>query len=370
MPDLKKVLDQPEPRLAIGEMYCGPGGIAVGARNAFVEIEGGRRVGYRHRWATDYDPDTCQTYSNNVGSWDQCEVVCADIRDLDISNLPEVEGFLYGFPCNDFSNVGESKGLEGRFGGLYKFGVEFIDSHNPLFFFAENVSGLSSANSGRAFEQIIGELASAGDFGYITTVHLYRFEEYGVPQARHRIIAVGIRADLGLTYQVPAPRGDRVSSRQAIEEPPIPADATNNDYTQQSAIVQERLSHIKPGQNAWNSDLPPHLQLNVKGAKLSHIYKRLDPAKPSYTITGSGGGGTHVYHWKENRALTNRERARLQTFPDDFNFFGSKESVRKQIGMAVPPLGAQVILEAVLKTLVEEPYESVEPSLGFRLPKS
>jgi DNA (cytosine-5)-methyltransferase 1 len=105
--------------------------------------------------------------------------------------------------------------------------------------------------------------------------------------------------------------------------------------------------------------------LNVKGAKISQIYKRLDPTKPSYTVTGSGGGGTHVYHWDEPRALTNRERARLQTFPDDFIFHGSKESVRKQIGMAVPVDGAKIILEALLKTFAAKPYASVAPSNGF-----
>ena len=92
----------------------------------------------------------------------------------------------------------------------------------------------------------------------------------------------------------------------------------------------ERLSHILPGENVWTSNLPTHLKLNVKGAKLSQIYKRLDPKKPSYTITGSGGGGTHGYHYSENRALTNRERARIQTFPDNYIFKGSKESVRNK----------------------------------------
>ena len=86
---------------------------------------------------------------------------------------------------------------------------------------------------------------------------------------------------------------------------------------------------------------------------------RLDPDKPSYTITGSGGGGTHGYHWKENRALTNRERARIQTFPDNYEFKGSKESIRKQIGMAVSPLMAQIIFEAVLNTFAGKEYESI-----------
>jgi DNA (cytosine-5)-methyltransferase 1 len=69
-----------------------------------------------------------------------------------------------------------------------------------------------------------------------------------------------------------------------------------------------------------------------------------------------GGGGTHVYHWSENRALTNRERARLQTFPDNFIFHGSKESVRRQIGMAVPVEGVKYILKAILKTFANVDY--------------
>lgn len=105
------------------------------------------------------------------------------------------------------------------------------------------------------------------------------------------------------------------------------------------------MSYIKPGENAFTADLPERLRLNVKGAKISQIYKRLDPNKPAYTVTGSGGGGTHIYHYAEPRALTNRERARLQTFPDTYIFEGSKESVRKQIGMAVPSKGAKVILK-------------------------
>ena len=156
-----------------------------------------------------------------------------------------------------------------------------------------------------------------------------------------------------------------MSVREALMEPPIPSAATNQEFTKQSKIVVERLSHIKPGENAWTANLPDHLKLNVKGAKMSMIYKKLDPEKPSYTITGSGGGGTHVYHWRENRALTNRERARIQTFPDNFEFIGSKESVRKQIGMAVPVQGAKIILETVLMTFAKKNYLSVEENYDY-----
>lgn len=351
----------PKKVLTVGEMFSGPGGIGVALNRAENST-----YRFAHRWATDYDSDTCRTYKHNVlKHTPEALSICEDVRTLDIDALPLVDGFLYGFPCNDFSHVGESKGLHGEFGGLYTYGVQYINRANPLFFFAENVSGLSSANEGKAFKQILSALNNAGTYGYTITANLYKFEDYGVPQSRHRYILIGIRGDLAKTFLVPKPSGVRKTCKEALAN--IPENASNQEKTAQSKVVQERLSYIREGENVWQAEerLPEHLRLNVKGARLSQIYRRLDSTKPSYTITGSGGGGTHVYHWSENRALTNRERARLQTFPDDFVFYGSKESVRKQIGMAVPCDGAQVILEAVLKTLTGEAYESTDPSIGI-----
>lgn len=351
-----------EKKISIGEMYCGPGGIGYAAKISSI-IHEDVQYKYTHRWATDYHADTCKTYENNIAKHeDNCDVIHADITKYDIGKLPNVDGFLYGFPCNDFSITGETKGLDGKYGPLYSYGVQYINKCNPKFFFAENVSGISSANSGAAFKLILKDLAEAGKHGYKLTVHLYKFEDYGIPQARHRIIIIGMRSDLGVTFKVPKPSMKKKSVRECIENPPIEEMVENQEVTRQSETVIERLKHIKPGENAWTADIPEHLQLNVKGARLSMIYKRLDPDKPSYTVTGSGGGGTHVYHWDEPRALTNRERARIQTFPDHFNFFGSKESVRRQIGMAVPVEGAKIILEAVLKTIAGQSYECVEAS--------
>lgn len=349
----------------IGEMYCGPGGIGLGARQSEI-VHNNVTYKFSHRWATDYHLDTCKTYQRNIADKEQnCEVIHCDIKDLDLNSLPDVDGFLYGFPCNDFSSVGETKGLDGKFGPLYSYGVRYINKSNPKFFFAENVSGLSSANSGDAFRKILRDLASAGKYGYNLTIHLYKFEQYGVPQARHRVIIIGMRSDLGVTFQVPTPSMHMRSVKDCLENPRIDPGAPNQEVTRQSKHVVERLRHILPGQNAWTAELPEHLKLNVKGAKMSMIYKRLDPERPSYTITGSGGGGTHVYHWREPRALTNRERARIQTFPDDFEFIGSKESVRRQIGMAVPVEGVRIILESVLKTLIGQEYESINPSYRY-----
>ena len=354
----------------VGEMYSGPGGIGL-ALSQTKHKSKSHQLDFEHLWATDYDPDTCRTYKNNLLKNNPNALsICSDVKSLDISSLPIVDGFLYGFPCNDFSLVGESLGIDGKFGGLYKYGVDFINHSNPLFIFAENVSGISSSNSGNTFELILSALNNAGKFGYDLSVHHYKFEDYGVPQARHRYIIIGTRGDLGLSFRVPKPSMQMKTCFDAITIPPISSDAFNNELTNQSKTVVERLKLIKPGENVWTANLPEHLKLNVKGATISQIYKRLDPSKPSYTVTGSGGGGTHVYHWKEPRALTNRERARLQTFPDDFVFHGSKESVRAQIGMAVPVDGAKVILNALLMTFAQKKYPFVDPSNGFYAHKS
>ncbi|PID23764.1 DNA cytosine methyltransferase [Sporosarcina sp. P7] len=347
-----------------GELFCGPGGLSLGAKDATVTNDMGEEFFVEHAWANDLDEDTCETFRQNICPERPESVICEDVRKLDISKLEPIDAFSFGFPCNDFSIVGEKKGFEGEYGPLYTYGVKVLNKFNPKWFLAENVGGLESANEGSAFLQILTDLANAGDQGYKLTPHLYKFEQYGVPQARHRIIIVGIRNDLDVEFKVPKPTHEDpttwITSKQAIEEPPINNDAFNHDFTRHQAKVVKMLSHIPQGGNAWSEEIPEELRLNVKGARMSNIYRRLNPDTPSYTVTGSGGGGTHMYHYEHFRALTSRERARLQTFPDDFEFIGGKESVRKQIGMAVPPLGAKVIINAILKSFAKIPYDSVE----------
>jgi DNA (cytosine-5)-methyltransferase 1 len=360
MPKKKKQNPISDVVFKLGELFCGPGGIALGALGASI-VEGGITYRYEHAWANDYDEDTCKTYARNICPKNPESVYYGDVRILDINSLGPIDAFAYGFPCNDFSIVGEHKGIKGNFGPLYTYGINVINCYKPKIIVAENVGGIASANEGKAFEKIVSDLEQAGN-GYNLTVNLFKFEEYGIPQARHRVIIVGIEKNLRKLFKVPAPTFKLKTSKQAIEKPPIPSNASNHELTKQSVAVVERLKHTRPGQNAWTADLPQHLQLNVKQTRLSHIYKRLDPNKPSYTITGSGGGGTHGYHWEEPRALTNRERARLQTFPDKFIFEGSKESVRKQIGMAVSPEMAKIIFTAILKTMNGISYPYVPPS--------
>lgn len=282
----------------LGELFAGAGGLAWGAFHA--DDSCGKII---HAWANDCDSAACATYRRNI-----CpdNVICCDVRELNFNALDEIDALAFGFPCNDFSVVGKRAGLNGKYGLLYDFGIKALEYFQPDWFVAENVRGLLSSDKGAAQKKILSGFRNAG---YRIFPHLYKFEEYGVPQTRHRIIVVGIRNDIEKSFRPPSPasyRNENISSRHALENPPIPNDATNNERTKQSALVVERLKYIKPGQNAFNADLPPEIQLHVKAKTLSCIYRRLDPDKPAYTVTGSGDS-------KILRRNLNRARRFLRT---------------------------------------------------------
>lgn len=336
------------PTTTFGELFSGPGGMGYGLKQA----------GLKPLWAIDNDQEACQTYKHNVGG----HAICADITKVDFKALPHPDGLAFGFPCNDFSQVGEQKGKDGHYGQLYREASRALNVLEPTWFIAENVPGLMQEGG----QSILQEFAEAGP-GYRVSVHLYEFEQYRVPQRRHRIVAVGMRLDSGLLFRPPAPsKKEPISAKKALKG--VETVKHNNKQTNHSKTVVERLKHIPEGENAWHPNVPDNLQLNVSGCRMSNIYRRLDRNEPSYTVTGSGGGGTHMYHYEEPRALTNRERARLQTFPDDFIFKGGKSSVRKQVGMAVPPRAGKQIGEALLKTINGHTYKSVQPSHGVLTP--
>ena len=357
-------------RKKIAELFCGAGGFAEGAKEA----------GFKHVWGVDNDEDACKSFEDNQG----CKSYREDIEDFSkpsrLKKIKEdhgdIDGLLFGFPCNDFSLVGKNEKMEGKFGGLYKYACKVLNFFEPDFFVAENVTALGKKlkfNSSEQllvknifnkeklqnqnyqnFKKIMGDLANCSKNGYRIYADNYKFEEYGVPQARHRIILVGFREDYFLKNKINFEKpkkidGDFVTCKEALEK--IPEWATHQEKTKHDDKVIRRLQKTAEGKNVWDLGDDEDGLPGVKKARMSHIYKRLDSSKPAYTVTGSGGGGTHVYHYKEDRALTNRERARLQTFPDKYNFFGGKESVRRQIGMAVPVLGAEKIMNAVKKSL-------------------
>ena len=346
----------------LGELYCGPGGLACGALRS---TSANGRLSVTHAWANDYDEDTCNTYRKNICPNDPDSVYYGDVRNLDIPALGPIDAFAYGFPCNSFSNVGEHKGIaEEKFGQLYWYGVEVLRRYKPKWFIAENVSGIRSAGSGD-FQIILNDLRESG---YKLTPHLYKAEQYGIPQTRHRVIIVGIREDLPFEFHVPDPAqyiGSDVTSRTALSN--IPASASNNEIRNLTHNVVRRLSLIKPGENVWQAEermgdeFPEELKIKTK-TKISQIYRKLDPDKPAYTVTAAGGGGTYMYHWTD-RELTNRERARIQTFPDSYEFVGKYSSVRRQIGMAVPCRLSEIVTTAVLNSFEGIEYPWVKANL-------
>ncbi|MCZ7861100.1 DNA (cytosine-5-)-methyltransferase [Agrobacterium salinitolerans] len=386
--------------IRIGEYFSGPGGLAWGALGVrdYFTGEFGYDVQVEPVFAVDYHEDACATYHRNIHRFEPHArfvkasdaglgkfvpgvnapqeadiplVLNADVAMVRPELLGDIDGFMFGFPCNDFSMAGEKNGLNGSYGQLYKYGIKLIEEKHPQFFIAENVSGLLAANNWSAFRQIMAELreACASEGGYEVTPHLYKFEEYGVPQTRHRVIIVGIRKDLvaqGVSFLPPKPTYETMTAAEALAGVFEAGDTyPNNAPKKLSPTVQRRIELTPPGKNIWdvNKDLPEELRLKADmKAQMSSIYKVLDPDKPSYTVVGSGGGGTHMYHW-DKRATTDRERATLQTFPLDYEFLGNRESVRRQIGMAVPPEGAGIIISSVVKALMGIAYETVEPNL-------
>lgn len=346
-------------KFKLGELFCGPGGLACGLLRS--KSQDGS-LGISHAWANDYDLDTCATYIRNICPRDPHSVTCGDVGVLRLEKLGDIDAFAYGFPCNSFSNVGEHQGIANeKFGQLYWYGVEVIRHYRPKWFIAENVSGIRSAGT-NDFSIILNDMRESG---YHLTVNLYKAEEYGVPQMRHRIIIVGIRDDLNIEFHVPSTEPYKncdVSARTALSG--IPESAKHNQVRKLSDTVTKRLSYIKPGENVWKAEhrMPPELHIKTK-TRISQIYRKLDPDKPSYTITASGGGGTFGYHWTD-RELTNRERARIQTFPDSYEFVGNYASVRKQIGMAVPCRLAEIVGTAVLNSFAGIEYPWQEPSIS------
>lgn len=301
-------------------------------------------------WANDFDKYACETYKKNF----KHEIVCKDIWEVDFDNTPPADIVIGGFPCEDFSVLrGDTRpGFKSKRGLLYTKFVEAVAKKLPLFFVAENVKGLLSAHNGWAIKKIKEDFEKVDHVGYNVDYKLIKFADYGVPEKRERVIIVGIRNDLGLRFVFPEPthKNRHVSAKEALKD--VEKVKLNNEKLGIMESTKEKLERIPAGGNYKN--LSEYADKNW----MSLIYKRLHPDEPSPTIVACGGGGTWGYHYDEPRPLTNRERARIQTFPDDFEFMGSTTEVRRQIGNAVPPLGIKPIAEQILKILNREIAET------------
>lgn len=319
-------------------LFSGCGGMDLG-----FKLSGGFNI----KWANDIDVKACETYRKNIGN----HIVCGDITNIDQSTIPNAELILGGFPCQDFSMIWKRGGIETERGNLYRSFVSTVSEKQPLMFIAENVKGLLTANKGKAIRTIINDFENTGKYGYKVTAHLVNFANYGVPQLRERVLIVGVRGDIKNEFTIPnciCNEKTYLSAKEALQD--VDKVPYNNEHQNIKEKTIEKLKLIPAGGNF--TDIPKDSPHYVKGM-ISHVYRRLHPDKPSTTIIAAGGGGTWGYHYKENRPLTNRERARLFGYPDDFVFEGSITDVRRQIGNSVPPSGIRHFADAVQLFITE-----------------
>lgn len=304
--------------MRIISLFSGAGGLDLGL------IQAGNTV----VWANDIDKDAVATYKENIGE----HIVCDDIKNIDISTLPDCDVVVGGFPCQGFSQANMLRTLDDDRNQLYRFFYNTIKIKQPKYFIAENVKGILSLGKGEAIKTIVSDFETAG---FITSVNLVNMADYGIPQTRQRVIIIGQRKDLSkeLEFQFPVPthskKGDLnpwVSIEEAIGHFPDP-DEENNV-----------LNHIYSAYKVSYRNFTGH--------------RETDPTKPSPTILARGngkGGVCAIPHYNGKRRLTIRESASVQTFPETFHFNGTMGSCYRQIGNAVPVKFAKLLGEELIR---------------------
>ncbi len=327
--------------------FTGAGGLDIGFHGDFNFLGTNYpKLNFETTKALEINKFACETLENDNKYFKNTTVLNEDITKVNPNEFKD-ENFdvlLGGFPCIAFSIVGKRIGIEDDINGkLYENFVNFVEVLRPKVFLAENVKGILSANKGEAIKIITKRFE---DTGYNLQVHLVNFADYGVPQLRQRVLFIGVRDDIKEEFILPKPthKDKHITSKEAFEN--LNTKCINHNFIKQLPTTTAKLKAIPEGGNF--KDLPP--ELAVKG-RMSNIYRKLDRNKPAYTVLASGGGGTWTYHYEEPRALSNRERARLQAFPDDLIFKGTNTEVRRQIGNAVPAVGVYYFAREIQRIL-------------------
>jgi DNA (cytosine-5)-methyltransferase 1 len=294
--------------MKIVSLFSGAGGLDLGL------IKQGHEV----IWANDIDPDAVETYQYNIGR----HIVLADIGELEDKELPKGDVVVGGFPCQGFSLANMKRTGSDARNTLYLQFLRVIVQTQPKYFIAENVRGILSIEGGSAIVKIVNDFAEAG---YRVKYKLFNVADYGVPQSRMRVIIAGTRSDMpeGADFEFPA----NTHSNK-------PSNALKNWKSISEGIQgipdPEKFPEALPNQNFSKYKVTNR---NFTG------HRTTDPEKPSPTILarGNGGGGVcAIQHPHNLRRLSVRESAAIQTFPNNFTFFGAMNSQYRQVGNAVP----------------------------------
>jgi len=331
----KETLVTPDREYSVVELFAGAGGLAVGLEKA----------GLRCVALNEIDKFACQTLRKNRPHWN---VVEGDIRDLDFTqyrnNVDVVTG---GFPCQAFSYAGKKLGLADARGTLFYEFAQAVRTINLKICIGENVRGLLSHENGRTLQ---GMIAVLDEIGYqVVPVQVLKAVNYKVPQKRERLILVGVRKDITIEYHYPKPYRTTYTLHDALKkgrlfDSDVP-DSPGATYPQSKKNVLD----LVPQKGYWR-DLPVDIQQKFMGKSFyldggkTGMARRIGWDEPCLTLTCSPAQKqTERCHPDETRPFTVREYARIQTFPDDWEFAGSIAQQYKQIGNAVPVnLGAEI----------------------------
>ena len=314
----------------IGELFAGAGGLALGLEHA----------GFKKIFLNEIDKHACATLRKNRPDWNVLE---GDIKNIDFSDYRnKVDILTGGFPCQSFSYAGKRLGFNDIRGTMFFEFARTIQETNPKVILAENVRGLLTHDDGKTIDTILSVL---DEIGYtVIEQKVYKAIFYKVPQKRERLIIIAIRKDLvfNTQYKTPSPYSRVMTVKDALKagdlyETNVPL-ASGQSYPPRKAEI---LSYVPEG-GYWR-DLPDELQREYMqksyflGGGKTGMARRLAWNEPSLTLTCSPAQKqTERCHPSENRPLTTREYARIQTFPDNWQFEGPTSAVYKQIGNAVP----------------------------------
>ena len=317
------------------ELFAGAGGTALGLENA----------GFQHLMLNEIDPQACATLRRNRPQWN---VVEGDVHALDFTPyLGQVDLLQGGVPCQAFSYAGKSKGFGDTRGTLFFEFLRAVRECRPRAIMMENVRGLLTHDGGKTIRTM---LAALMDEGYQVAVKVLRAQFMDVAQKRERLVILGVRGDLGLPILFPRQDGALLTVWDAIGDCPA------SDGASYPPRKREILELVPPG-GYWR-DLPEPLQreylkgsYHLAGGKTG-MARRLAWTEPSLTLTcAPAQKQTERCHPEETRPLTVREYARIQSFPDEWEFCGSQAGRYRQIGNAVPVNMAYHIGRAVLAML-------------------
>ncbi|MFY9287179.1 MAG: DNA cytosine methyltransferase [Alphaproteobacteria bacterium] len=302
-------------------LFSGAGGMDLGFKKAGFDII----------WANDNFLDATETYKINIGH----EIDSRGIEEIPVESLPKVDVVVGGFPCQGFSVANTKRTVDDKRNTLYRYFIDTVKATKPKIFVAENVKGILSLGDGEVIKKIVNDFA---DCGYEVRHHLFNTADYGVPQTRQRVIIFGVRKDLNLQAQFP----------------PAPTHSRDGGGRFKKYVTIGEILEKIPNPDTQH-DLKNHVYSKFKQKFNGYISNRVvDPNKPSPTVTARGdekGGAMIINHPFAPRRLSCRELASVQSFPLDFEFYGSMTSIYRQIGNAVPPLFAETIARVVRDTL-------------------